>query len=87
MTICYDDAVAVLFAAHVAHVDKVVVDDDLVIIYLLAGDDRSERFDEALAVTLTLNLEPLELLNSHIEVGRAPCHVQAAVGVVADAAR
>jgi len=58
--------------------DEVLVDDHLIVIYLVAGDNQAEGFDETLAVRAVI-------VATHVEVGCATCHVLAADGVVSDA--
>ena len=45
------DLVAVLVAAHVAHMDESGIQDDLIVVNLIAGDDEAESLDETFAAT------------------------------------
>ena len=46
-----DDLVAVLDTAHVAHMDESGIEDDLIVVNLVAHDDEAESLDETLATT------------------------------------
>ena len=45
------DAMAVLVTAHVAHMDERGIENDLVVVNLIARDDEVESLDETFAAT------------------------------------
>ena len=59
------DVVAVTLLRNIAHMDETRIEDKLVEVYLLAGDDEAERLNKEFATTFTLNPK-VRCLSSHV---------------------